>query len=328
MITERGIQKIALLTIMLSLVIVSAAAAGTDDEHRAAAALFNRYETIFYTNTDLSTPLTPYKGLSRPAATSLTIPFGNLPAGLDLLNKHASSEILGSADAVLMGARDFIPPRGAGDAGHPGLFSFIVVFGKQSIPTIRDYFPQTPAASETPVPIWKWVADLYEREPPVTYYAAQVGRSYLVFSNDLGELQKIAAELTSSGDVSKSLTAVPDWSFVSGHEYWGYRFIRRKGSVEKDVAALDQFMPGAESIMFWVDVKQKAGLLRLLGSQGTKRAVANINQQFAAEPSGTPMSFQPDGAGVWDAPFSLSGGQIAMGRIWEIMSYFGFTILI
>jgi hypothetical protein len=127
-------RKIALLMFVCSLLIASPVIAAADNEQRAAAALFARYETIFYTNSDLSSPLTPYKGLSRSAASFQDIPFGELIAGLDLLNKHASSEILGNPDAVLIGARDFISPRWAGSAGHPRLFSFIVVFGKQPTP--------------------------------------------------------------------------------------------------------------------------------------------------------------------------------------------------
>ena len=328
MIEAGGAAKIALLMLIWSLLIVSPAIAATDNEQRAAAALFARYETIFYTNADLSSPLTPYKGLSRHAAGSLAIPFGELPAALDLLNKHASSEILGNADAVLIGARDFIPPRGAGSAGHPGLFCFIVVFGKQPTPSLAKFFTQTPATTGAAAPTWKWVADLYEGEPAVSYYAAQVGLSYLVFSNDDKEIQEVARKLVSSDDPSRTLSTVRDWSFVGQHEYWGYRFIRRIGLVEKDLAGLDEFLPGVEAIAFCADINQKAGVMRLLGSQGTKRAVPNLNKRIADETARSPMSFQPGTAGVWDAPFSLSGGQVAMAKLWVIMSFFGYPIVI
>ena len=142
-----------ILRIIFSMIILSvpiahptfaatASPSATNNNLRAAAALFNRYETIFYTNTDLSTPLTIFKGLSRPAASSLSIPFGQLPSGLDLLNKHASSEILGNADAVLMGARNFVNPRAAGSAGYPAFFCFVVVYGKQPIPTSQNTSPK------------------------------------------------------------------------------------------------------------------------------------------------------------------------------------------
>jgi hypothetical protein len=328
-ITVDAIQKGTLLMIALSLLIVPRAVAANDIDRRAAAALFARYETIFYTNTDLSTPLTLYKGLSRSVAGSLAIPFGELPAALDLLNKHASSEILGNADAVLLGAKNFISPRGAGSAGHPGSYCFIVSFGKQSEPSLGKYFTQTPVASVAAGPVWKWVADLYEREPPVTYYATQVGSFYLLFSNDDKELQKVAAELASSNDPPKTLTTVRDWSFVSQHEYWGYRFLRRKGLNGKDLADLDQFLPGAEAIAVFVDIKQKAGVMRLLGSERTKSAVPKVNKSIADETGGSAMSFQPVSDGVWDAPFSLSGrGQDPMAKTWEIMKFFGYPIII
>jgi hypothetical protein len=60
MIAAIGIRKVSVLLITLSLLIAGPAIAATDNEQRAAAALFDRYETIFYTNADLSSPLTPY----------------------------------------------------------------------------------------------------------------------------------------------------------------------------------------------------------------------------------------------------------------------------
>lgn len=327
MTAARAIQKISVLMLALSLMSASPAFAANDNDRRAAAALFDRYETIFYTNTDLSTPLTIFKGLSRQAASSLLIPFGQL-AGLDLLNKRASSEILGNADSVLMGARDFISPTGAGSAGHPGLFCFIVVFGKQPTPDFGKYFTQTPSSPAAGAHVWKWVADIYDIPPALTFYATQVGSSYLVLSNDDKDLQKVAAELASSNDPSKTLSTVRHWSFVSQHEYWGYRFIHRKGLDGKDLAGFDKDMPGVEAIAVFVDVKQKAGVMRLLGSEGTKRAVPKLNKSIADE-TRSAMSFQPESVGVWDAPFSLSGGgQDSMAIIWEIMKFFGYPIII
>ncbi len=194
------------------------------------------------------------------------------------------------------------------------------------MPDFGKYFTQTPSSPAAGAHVWKWVADIYDIPPALTFYATQVGSSYLVLSNDDKDLQKVAAELASSDDPSKTLSTVRDWSFVSQHEYWGYRFIRRKGLNGKDLAGLDQFLPGVEAIEFWIDVKQKAGVMRLLGSAGTKRAVPQLNKRIADEASGS-MSFQPQSPGVWDAPISLSGGQLAMGKIWEIMDFFGYPSL-
>jgi len=328
--SPRAIRNLTLLILALSLANArpAFAANATDKNLRAAASLFARYETIFYTNTDLSTPLTIFKGLSRPAASSLSIPFGQLPSGLDLLNKHASSEILGNADAVLMGARNFVNPRAAGSAGYPAFFCFVVVYGKQPIPNFAKYFTQTPSPPAGAPPVWKWVADIYGIPPVFTFYATQVGTSYLVISNDDKDLQKVAADLASSTDPSKTLNTVRDWPLISQHEYWGYRFFRRKGLDRKDLAELDKDMPGVEAVELYVDIPRKAGMMRLLGSSTSKPAVATMNKSFAADPSGTPLAFKPQTPDTWNAPFSLAGGQTAMGKLWAILAYFGYEIII
>ena len=83
---------------------------------RAAAAVFSQYETVFYTNTDLSSRFSSFKGLSRQSAGSLSLPFAYLMGALDSLDPRASEEILGKTDALVAGVRDFIPPEGEGGA--------------------------------------------------------------------------------------------------------------------------------------------------------------------------------------------------------------------
>ena len=87
-------------------------------------------------------------------------------------------------------------------------------------------------------------------------------------------------------------------------------------------------MPGVEAIEFYVDIPRKAGMMRLLGSSTSKPAIAEMNKSFAADPSGTPLALKPQSPNTWDAVFPLAGGQTAMAKLWEILVYFGYPIII
>ena len=160
-----------------------------------------------------------------------------------------------------MGARDFIISHGG--PAPPGIPVFSVSSSSlenSPRPSLGKYFTQTPAAPGGRGARLA-VGRRHIREPacPSLSTRSQVGSSYLVLSNDDKELQKVAAELASSDDPSKTLSTVRDWSFVSQHEYWGYRFIRRKGLDGKDLAGLDQGPAGRRSASrSAIDVKQQS----------------------------------------------------------------------
>ena len=122
------------LTFFLALMVSTRAQAiaSLSNESRDAAALFSQYETVFYTNTDLSSKFSSFKGLSRQTAGALSVPFGDLIYGLDLLDPYASADILAKSEAVLMGGKGFNPPEGEG-AAQVSRFCYIVDFGTRRL---------------------------------------------------------------------------------------------------------------------------------------------------------------------------------------------------
>jgi len=291
---------------------------------RAVAAIFSQYETVFfYTNTDLSSAFSSFKGLSRQTAGSLIIPFGDLISGLDSLDTHVSADMLAKSKAVLMGGKGFIPPEGVGGT-EVSRFCYIVQFGRWGRPDFQKYAAKAQKSSAAGELVWSWqVQAPGPRGQNVTDFAAQVGDSYFVLSNDLGELEVIAKKLASWDDASKTLSGIHDWAVLSQHEYWGYG--RPNGPAMKGAVGLDDLFPGADALTFYCDVKQKTGVLRLFGAKGedgaTPRTTGRAGMYLSL------LTFKASGAAVWEAAFPLSGEK-AWERVFSVVGLLGFENMI
>jgi hypothetical protein len=325
------------LALLLS-VGIPAMAAG-NDESRVAAAIFSQYETVFYTNTDLSSQFSDFKGLSRQSAGSLALPFGYLLSALDSLDPHASEEILGKTDALVVGVRDFIPPQGEGGA-QLGEFAYVASFGKRGTPGLDKYFNQLPVTSIGGAHVWMWLGKIYgENAEGTQIYAAQVDHSHLVFASDLQDLQSLARKLSSADDGSSELNKIPDWASLNQHEYWGYRKVpRHNGVVDKEAAYLEFTMPGAETVIMFAEIEKKVAVVRVLGVNANEvvemtrrrdeqqRAALKrlgMRQQFASPPG-----FKVIDAHTLEKSVSLAGGEQSEGEILGALALFGFEIMI
>ena len=327
------------LTFFLALMVSTRAQAiaSLSNESRDAAALFSQYETVFYTNTDLSSKFSSFKGLSRQTAGALSVPFGDLIYGLDLLDPYASADILAKSEAVLMGGKGFNPPEGEG-AAQVSRFCYIVDFGTKGRPDFQKYAAKAHKASIAGEPVWSWqVHSPDPRGQNVTYNAAQVGDSHLLVSNDLGELQSITKKLISSDDASSTLSGIRDWAILSQHEYWGYRRVRHDGVVEKDAVHLEFTIPGAETVIMFADIKKKTATVRVLGLHANEivemMKQRNEQQQEAMKrlgmrPFAPPYKFKATDARTLEETFSLSGSEQSEGEIINSMGLFGFEMLI
>src|SRR5205823_5215043 len=120
--------KIALMLIAFLLSGCTKSAANSTEQQRAASTLFDQYETVFYAKGDLLSASGGYKRLSKQDTNTVTAPFGYLLGGFDPLGKKVSAEILGNADAALVGVKDFRPPAGRTGLGDvQSRFCYVVV---------------------------------------------------------------------------------------------------------------------------------------------------------------------------------------------------------
>lgn len=151
---------------------------------------------------------------------------------------------------------------------------------------------------------------------------AQVPHSYILVSNKLDELQTIAMRLISSQN-TPTLADVRDWRLVSQHDYWSYRRYRHTGVVDRMAAGMSDVTPSAEALTFFVDPKQKTGVLRLLASDDS--AAEKLNAAMTKARAALPP-LKPSGTGAWESMVPFAGDQHTGERMFDVMGLFGFAI--
>ena len=292
------------------------------ERRSAAAALFERFETVFYGEMGLVFRSGSYDQLSEDDSNFLRVPFALLLSGLDTLGEATAAEMLASGAAVLVGARDFRTPKGLG-AVH-SQFCYVVVLRSGSAFDLSKYFSQWPSTSERGMPVWKWSANLGEfgeGDPrPSTLYASQIGQSYLLFSNNLSELRAMGERLSSGKQDARILDGIRDWGLVSQHKLWGYRRYRHAGIVNRDASGMTGVTRGAEALMYFFDEEKKSSVLRLLSSPKDEGTAFNISSNIYMP------RMKPVGAGAWETVFPLAGDEDTFERLAFVMGLFGFGV--
>jgi hypothetical protein len=243
--TTRSECRIALLFVVLLSACTWAVA--SFNQPQAASALFSEFESVFYAKADLVRGSVGYEGLSEQSANGLRVPFADLLGALDSLGKPVSDELLGAADAVLVGAKDFRPPAGLGDVHSRLCYVILLRAGSR--------FDFAKAASKNHVissagnSTWKWTVKPTEglREGQ-TFYATQAGHSYLLISNDAGDLTATALKLPSTN--TQIASEVRDWENISHHAVWGYRRYHLVAVKYREAAGLTNVTPTAQALVF------------------------------------------------------------------------------
>jgi hypothetical protein len=295
-------------------------AANTTEQQRGASTLFNHFETVFYAKADLLSDSGGYKRLSQQDANALRIPFTDLLQGLNLLDKQASAKILNSADAALVGAKDFRgpggPPPGLGDV--QSRFCYVLVLGTRSTFDLSKVASKAGVVFSAEDGAWEWSAPPTEGHPKAyTFYATQA-HSYVLISNDPNDLHAISAKLSASG-TAPDLSSIRDWETISQHEMWGYRRYRHD-EANKAAAGTSEVMPDAQALTFFADPNQKTGVLRLFSP--TAATADKMNRTRMLSP------FNAAGTGVWETTIPLTGDQRTSERMFAAMSWFGFGVYV
>jgi hypothetical protein len=289
---------------------------------QAASALFEQFETVFQATADLFARNNGYKSLSRRDANTLLVPFAYLLGALDSLGDNAATGLLAGAEAILVGAKDFRPPAGLG--GVRSQFCYIVVLKDPNTFELRNCFPQPPTVFNPRLEVWCWqvkLGEFGEDDPrPSSLYAAQVAKSYTLFSNDREEIQTVAELLALPNYNSGNLSGIREWPSVSQHGIWGYRRYRHTGVADRTAAGMRGVTPGAQALIFFPDLERKVGVLRLLNSPEDERTAENFNSSAKLPP------FKPSGSGAWETIIPFSSDEKTLERMAVTMGLFGFGL--
>lgn len=297
--------------------------ANTNSDRRAAAALFQSFESVLYAEGRLLAGSGGYRGLTEQDADRLRAPFVYLPVGLEALGKRAAGDALESAQAVLLGAREFRSPKGLGVVSSQ--FCFVVVFWNHSKFTLSKNFAQPPVDSAVGSGVWNWSAELKEfgeGDPrPSSLYATQIGNEYLLVSNNLQELRSVAERLVMTQNEVPALSQIRDWESFSKNKVWGYRRYRHTEVVDRVAAGMDLVANGAEALSFYLDSGKKSVVLRLLLNPPTAEVTpAKMNAKAMFPP------LEPEGVGVWETTFRLRGDERSFEQLFLLAGLFGFAV--
>lgn len=294
-------------------------------ESRAASALYREFETVLYSKSQLLSDPGRLDHLSKLEASNLRYPFSYLEIALDSLPSQSSTSVLANSGSVLLGAKDFLSPKGLGPVRSQRCY--VVVLAKRGTPDFRKMFSYSPVAHAAGAPVWNWAAKIGEfgegDTRPSSIYGAVIANSYLLVCNNLTELQSLADRLVSSTDESaRSLSRIRDWDEVSRHDFWCYRRYRHTGISDRSAAGMDEVTPSAEALIFFLD-SDKMGVLQLDASDST--TATRINASMAKTNISWPP-LRPSASAIWTTAITFSGDERSADRIFIVMGLFGFAV--
>jgi len=83
----------------------------------------------------------------------------------------------------------------------------------------------------------------------------------------LKELESVSKELVLAGNDTHIFEGIQEWNDVKQHDFWGYRKYRHGAIPDalKRFEGTDRVTPAAQASCY-VDVKKRAGVLRLLST--------------------------------------------------------------
>jgi len=313
----------SLLASILVVLLAHPGSVASDPTDAAAAALVERFETVFKADGRLlaASPST-YGQLSEDDSGALRAPLGLLLAGLESLHKEAADNMIRRAEAVLVGAKDFHLPKGRGFVRSRRCY--VLVLPSASAFEIRELFSGKEATPTGGLPVWKWsapIGEFGEGDPkPSTLYASQVGSSFVLFANNLEDLRATAEQLNSGRAPHEILVALRGFGLLSNQETWGYRRYRPQGKEDKVAAGTVPITRGAEALTFFVDSQRKICVVTLYSSPKDEGTAFNISSDIYMP------RMKPIGSGVWEVTFPLAGDEDSFERLLYVMGLFGFGV--
>jgi len=251
---------------------------------------------------------------------------GPFRAALEPIAFHtAQLPVFANSTAILLGAKDYLPPDGLGPVVSTKCY--IVVLREGNTVDISKYFDKPPMTSTRGAPTWTWSADLEEfgdrKTRLSTLYATQIGRDYIVVSNNLDQLGGVSQRLVSPENHA-TLSGIREWSAVSRHEFWGYRKYRRNRLLDAETifTGTRGINSDAEALVLYVDFQQKTGVLRVLGSPTEDTTAKSLNAMWEIPP------LKHAGLGDWETKFPLDATGPFPESAFQVLWLFGFGVAV
>jgi hypothetical protein len=310
----------------LAILVLVMCSVGSQDESRqkyerhAAAALVAQFETTLYARASFVAHGVQSKGFSR----ALGLPFAQFVPALDAVREDFAARILEKSQAILVGAKDFVPPHRLGAVRSTACS--VAVLSDEAKFDLGTYFPAPPEPTPDGT-TYTWTAKIPEFGRDVhisSFFATQIGDAYVVICNDSTEIQTLRQGL--AGDKSDSIRAVgfPDWGSLKQAQFWCYRQYRHTGILSRVAAGMSDVTPSAHALFFVSD--GDVGQFKLFAED--ESTPSRINSSMARANIKWPQLVPSASSGVWQATIPLSSNPQTDETIFDIAGLFGFVVFI
>jgi hypothetical protein len=305
--------------------------AKSNSEHEASAAsvLYNRFETVFFTRFHKLDPrklLNVRNKVSGENASTLLNPFEYALGAVNGQRIGAADKLLDDSEAVLVGAKDFRYLGGKKEPWHALSTScYVFVFGERK-QELHRFLGENAPLNVDGLPVWSWQAQMGRSGPldgsPVTVFASKIGDTYLLLSNNLGELKQVAAGLAARGTETERSEKLPDWPRLSKSEEWAvWRNTGIRGP--DDEFPFFETFTNVQEFIYTVDLRGGTSMFKLISND--KRDAERFDGLERQQPmASTWPSLQPCGDGAWCGELRLSKEQKTEDTLISILGYFGF----
>lgn len=258
--TRRG-RRIDLVVMLVFCSLGQSGDAQTSQETRAAFVLLSQLETVAYARSDFLFSPDAFDLSRVDPENNLRFPFIELIGGIKALGPNTGSNLAKFYRGYLVGAKDFgfgtsAKPDELGMVGSRQCFVGILEGGPQ--PNLEREFSQTSHVTMSGVQVWSWSIPPSENESePTTYYAAQIGSSYLVIANDRQVFQDAANALRRTLSSKPRSITVFGWETFSKYNYWIYRLSRRAGVIDPESAGISDLSQDVSAITVFYERRRK-----------------------------------------------------------------------
>jgi hypothetical protein len=284
----------------------------------AASILFSDFETVGYTTTEFLSTTFAKTAESGDSTANMAQPFVELIDGLKALGPNSIKQVEKTYNGFLVGAKDFAPPQGIGAVTSHKCYVGTLKDGPST--NLGPYFHQAVEEVIDARQVWTWSIPAAEGAlGPSKFYAAQIGASYFLMTNNREDFLEMANKLA-SGTTSKPASAnVRAWSIFNKYEYWVYRSLSRpNGTRSGKTTTVDELSPDVTAIAFFADVKARKGFVRVFSSDTTMKVVPNLL------PTSEVARLTPIENGTWQATIPLSKDEAASEALFRVFYNLGF----
>jgi hypothetical protein len=306
--------------LLLASAVLAVSASNQPKEVKAKAALFRQFDTILHVTPKLLED-SPKKGDSERLVVG---PFRYLKSALDQENRRARLAIFADTEAIFLGAKDYRPPNGLGNVISTRCYVMVLRVG--TAPQLSKLLGKG-VNDTTGHTTWHWQAALGEfgeNEPRASsLYAAQIGGTFILLCND----QKELGTLTELLDRPPTLPSSADseaFSKLGGHDFWGYRRLRKLRSTQPDFifAGTPGLGSGAEGILLFLEQGKREAVLHLLTDKDGHHYSDKLSSLMTVPPA------RAIGPGEWEARFPLDSTGRYSDTAFQVLWIFGLGVVV